>query len=78
MSKATQLGRLRFAKEIGAEILLSACPKCFLHFNCARADIPPDTEPVQVQDIFTFLAASLLPLKPDAAAEAAQAEKTEA
>jgi Fe-S oxidoreductase len=77
VSKITQLGRLKFAKEIGAEILLTACPKCNLHFNCARKDIPPDKEPVQVRDIFTFLAGSLLPLGEQAAAEAAKVEKAE-
>ncbi|MHC4660744.1 MAG: hydrogenase iron-sulfur subunit [Planctomycetota bacterium] len=76
-SKTTQLGRLKFAKEIGAEVLLSACPKCYLHFNCARTDIPPDMEPVQIRDIFTFLAGSLLPLSEQAAAAAAKIEKAE-
>ncbi|TET33724.1 MAG: hydrogenase iron-sulfur subunit [Planctomycetota bacterium] len=61
ISKKTQLGRLRYAKEIGAEVMLTACPKCFLHFSCARSDMPAESEPVRLRNIFSFLAASLLP-----------------
>ena len=58
-SKRTQLDRLAMAKGTGADVLLASCPKCFLHYNCAREDLPEDAEPIPVQDVFTFLAGQL-------------------
>jgi Fe-S oxidoreductase/coenzyme F420-reducing hydrogenase delta subunit len=60
-SKQVQMKHLADAKATGAEAILTACPKCFLHFNCARKDLGSAEEPVKIQDIFTFLAASILP-----------------
>lgn len=55
-SKRTQLERLGMAKGTGADVLLASCPKCFLHYNCAREDLPEADAPIAVQDVFTFLA----------------------
>ena len=37
-SKSIQLARLTEAKQTGAELLVLACPKCEIHFNCAMKD----------------------------------------
>jgi len=38
-SKALQVKRLGQARESGAEVLVSACPKCHIHLSCAMADV---------------------------------------
>jgi len=35
LSKQIQLERLKEAKATGAEWLITACPKCQIHLNCA-------------------------------------------
>jgi len=37
-AKLIQIDRLREARETGAEYLITACPKCQLHFACAMRD----------------------------------------
>jgi heterodisulfide reductase subunit D len=37
-AKKIQVGRLREAKATGAEVLVTACPKCQIHFRCAMKD----------------------------------------
>lgn len=37
-SKSIQIARLKEAKETAAELLVLACPKCEIHFNCAMKD----------------------------------------
>jgi Fe-S oxidoreductase len=37
-SKSIQLARLKEAKQTGADLLVLACPKCEIHFNCAMKD----------------------------------------
>jgi Fe-S oxidoreductase len=37
-SKQIQVDRLREARETGAEVLVTACPKCRIHFACAMKD----------------------------------------
>jgi Fe-S oxidoreductase len=34
-SKALQVGRLKQAQETGSDLLITACPKCQIHLNCA-------------------------------------------
>jgi len=58
-SKRTQLERLQMAKGTGADVLLASCPKCFLHYNCAREDVPAADAPIPVVDVFKFLADKL-------------------
>jgi len=33
-----QIARLQQAKDTNAELLVLACPKCEIHFNCAMKD----------------------------------------
>jgi Fe-S oxidoreductase len=37
-AKQIQVGRLREARATGAEFLVTACPKCQVHFRCAMKD----------------------------------------
>jgi heterodisulfide reductase subunit D len=37
-AKAIQVDRLREARDTGAELLVTACPKCQVHFRCAMND----------------------------------------
>ncbi|MCP4246914.1 MAG: hypothetical protein GY778_07680, partial [bacterium] len=37
-AKQIQVERLREAKATGAEVLVTACPKCQVHFKCAMND----------------------------------------
>jgi heterodisulfide reductase subunit D len=37
-AKTIQVGRLREAKATGADVLVTACPKCQIHFRCAMKD----------------------------------------
>ena len=37
-AKQIQIGRLREARATGAEFLVTACPKCQVHFRCAMKD----------------------------------------
>jgi Fe-S oxidoreductase len=38
ISKSIQVDRLREAKATGAELLVTACPKCQIHLKCAMKD----------------------------------------
>jgi Fe-S oxidoreductase len=37
-AKHVQVDRLREARATGAEVLVTACPKCQVHFRCAMKD----------------------------------------
>jgi heterodisulfide reductase subunit D len=61
-SRAIQRERLEEAEGTGAETLVTACPKCLIHFHCAQAEARRTGAPgpqIEVQD-FTVLAASYL------------------
>lgn len=49
-SKSIQLARLKEAKQTGADLLVLACPKCEIHFNCAMKDEKVD-EDVKIETI---------------------------
>lgn len=42
-SKRIQVMKLNEAKESGADLLITACPKCEIHFNCAMKE-PPEVQ----------------------------------
>ncbi len=52
-SKEIQLDRLKEAAETGASALVTACPKCQIHFRCAKAafDLP-----IEIIDLYDLLA----------------------
>ncbi|OGL44755.1 MAG: hypothetical protein A2161_14630, partial [Candidatus Schekmanbacteria bacterium RBG_13_48_7] len=60
VSRTIQKNRLSDAKSTGAEVLLTACPKCYIHLTCTQLDssISKD-ETVKIEDV-TVLAASNL------------------
>jgi heterodisulfide reductase subunit D len=60
-SKQIQTERLRDAKNAGAEVMVTACSKCAIHFTCTQKG-PEATEDVQipVQDLLTIIAEEML------------------
>jgi len=56
-SKQIQLARLKEAKSTGADLLITSCPKCQIHFKCAMNDrSTPDEAKIEIQDLTTFIA----------------------
>ncbi|ABK16869.1 (Fe-S)-binding protein [Syntrophobacter fumaroxidans] len=55
-SKQIQVERLREAKSTGASTLITACPKCQIHLNCALASM--DLE-IGIKDLTTFVAETM-------------------
>ncbi|MFQ6105995.1 MAG: (Fe-S)-binding protein [Thermoplasmata archaeon] len=55
-SKRIQVSRLKEASQI-ADVMITACPKCLIHFRCAL-DEPSDVN-TEVKDLFVMLAESL-------------------
>lgn len=59
-SKQIQLSRLTEAKRTGAELLVTACPKCQIHFKCALYDKNVEADArIEIQD-FTILVSGCL------------------
>jgi heterodisulfide reductase subunit D len=57
VNKRVQVERLRQAAATGAEVLVTACPKCQIHFKCALDD--PDVSDglrIEIRDLTTLLA----------------------
>lgn len=59
-AKQIQVDRLKEAKETGADLLVTACPKCQIHFRCAMKDpnISGEIE-IEMQDVSQLLADAL-------------------
>jgi Fe-S oxidoreductase len=59
-SKQIQTVRLKEAKKTGAEVLITSCPKCELHFKCALSDEKTHPEArIDIQDLAILVADSL-------------------
>jgi heterodisulfide reductase subunit D len=64
-SKKIQDERLKEAKSTGAEILVTACPKCQIHFKCAQTGLEKEKEKkkeelkIDIIDLTTFLALAI-------------------
>ncbi|UCD83952.1 MAG: (Fe-S)-binding protein [Deltaproteobacteria bacterium] len=58
-SKMIQLGRLKEADRLRAGTLVTSCPKCYIHFNCALSDEEGKRIKAKVEDL-TVIAASAL------------------
>lgn len=54
-TKRWQMERLKEAKDTGARILATACPKCLIHFLCTQQG-PDMEEKIAVRDILSLLA----------------------
>jgi len=62
-SKRTQVELLREARSTGASTIVTACPKCLVHFSCTLSEpgdpkLPPKPE-VQVNDLSVVLAEAM-------------------
>ncbi|UCG06293.1 MAG: (Fe-S)-binding protein [Desulfobacterales bacterium] len=59
-SKNIQLERLQEAAHTGAQLLVTACLKCQIHFRCARSDpMLQDANDFEIQDLTTLIANQL-------------------
>ncbi|MBC7263737.1 MAG: (Fe-S)-binding protein [Chloroflexi bacterium] len=59
VSKAMQVNRLTEARNTGADLLVTACVKCQIHFRCALADEDAAGLRMPVRDLTTLLAEAL-------------------
>ena len=56
-SKQIQVERLREAKAAGADLLLTACPKCMIHLTCAARDrLQQGSAKLEIRDLISVLA----------------------
>ncbi len=53
-SKLIQWEKLRQARETGASVMLTTCPKCQIHLSCAARDLDAE-QVVEVEDVTTWL-----------------------
>jgi Fe-S oxidoreductase len=56
------MARLAEAKSTGADILVTACPKCRIHFSCALSGKVPgarDTVDIPIEDMTSLVARAL-------------------
>jgi len=51
-SKAIQTERMQEAIQTGAQTLITACPKCQIHFTCAQSSTDINLKMI---DIYTYL-----------------------
>jgi Fe-S oxidoreductase len=59
-AKSIQIDRLREARQTGAEVLVTACPKCQIHFQCAMKDPNlGDEVKVEMRDVAQLVADAL-------------------
>ncbi len=59
-SKKIQTDRLVGAHDVGAEMMITACPKCLIHFKCTlQGDSIPDDKKVEVRDLISLLGEAL-------------------
>jgi len=59
-SKRIQTDRLKGAKDVGAEMMVTSCPKCYVHFKCAlQGETIPEDQKVEVKDLIVLLAEAL-------------------
>jgi Fe-S oxidoreductase len=62
VNKQIQKERLAQAGATGADILVTVCPKCQIHFKCAQKNAENnDVCQIEIQDLFALAAQSLLP-----------------
>ncbi len=60
VNKAVQVDRLREARATGAELLVTACIKCQIHFKCAMQDqLLSDEMAIEIKDLATLVAERL-------------------
>ena len=58
-SKRIQRSRLMEAKAVGAKTLVTACPKCQIHFRCSECGDESDKVDIQIADFVNIVASAL-------------------
>jgi heterodisulfide reductase subunit D len=59
-SRMIQTNRLKEAKNTGADVLITACPKCYIHFTCTQnAEGYPEEDKIDIVDLTTLFAGAL-------------------
>lgn len=59
-SKQIQNARLKEAKATGADLLITSCPKCQIHFKCALSDRKMEEDSIiEIQDLTTLVSRCL-------------------
>jgi len=60
-SKMLQAARLKEAKETGANLLITACPKCMIHFKCAQRDAKnADELAIEIKDLTEVISDAII------------------
>jgi len=57
-SKLIQREKLRQARDTGARVMLTTCPKCQIHLSCAARDLEAE-QAVQVEDVLSWVGQAL-------------------
>lgn len=61
VSKQIQAARLTSAHDTGADLLITSCPKCNIHFKCAlQGESIPEDKKVEVKDLMVLLAEAMI------------------
>jgi Fe-S oxidoreductase len=58
-SKQIQQSRLREAKSTGAGTIVTACPKCQIHFRCAGCGEEADRVDIEITDFVSLIASAM-------------------
>jgi len=59
-SKQIQTWRLKEAKAVGADTLITACPKCQIHFRCANKNEENGKNiDIEIKDLVSLVASAL-------------------
>ena len=56
--KLIQREKLRQARETGAHVMLTTCPKCQIHLSCASRDLEPE-QAMEVEDVVSWVGRAL-------------------
>lgn len=62
LSKTMQIDRLMEAKNTGAEMLLTTCPKCVIHFSCAvwkETPVEKEKVDIRIRDLLSVVAENI-------------------
>jgi heterodisulfide reductase subunit D len=57
-SKVIQREKLRQARQTGARVMLTTCPKCQIHLSCAARDLDAE-QAVEVEDVMSWVGRAL-------------------
>jgi Fe-S oxidoreductase len=61
-SKQIQVERLQEAKNTGADLLITACPKCMIHLTCAMRDrLRQGSLKLEIRDLMSVMADLIKP-----------------